>query len=1139
MGMYSNSFVGYVAKKCDVFSKSNMVNYQHYLTQMFPSDRTVMFVPTITLPPTWLKASMISRVKVKQLSKQVTNNLSPYIAIISKKELTEEYEKIMGPKTLEKQEQYTKSLETHTESAKCDYEKGASYDTGEKINAEKDFFMTQFLEDDEVILLYMTSLYQWNVIIKNEPMKFEKKLFSLTGRGNSSQASTNQQNIPPCQNQTRIHLPFNVSAMIYPKAAVGSFDSVPGYGVLKQNDAILRFLITAERMCVSLDETFHKLSDKDFARVLYQSNLCDQKSNYDSPVLNDIGDKNLNVLGVLIKSRLENVLHTKIYDPSPYLKATPAGRENDDLESLQSLQNEGMSTAGMIAGFYLTPLTAANSKPPRKIEAPLRKGKQMQLITPANKYVLVNDQVSGEFPSVFRHHECCGNLEMAGYIAMLGGLVTDTKMNRLFACDKCKERGITECFQVLIQVMGSPTMTKYDQDKAGNAIRNKHVGLVLMSDMNNAGSFAGRTKMHIQEKNPPTEVFLASLMYDRLVNVYRKTAEQNNLFDGIKEGMSFPQLVGTFIKNVRSLDEYIAYQKHSISVPSIEELDGCKLEAEWIKTEKPELNHIGLLRVATDRSQTMRRIIGAVAKFDVNVSSEPIFQVLSTKESSKYFTIVVSPFGSNHDDPMTSGISEYEFVPQLKSEFRPGEQDNDVDMGGGSDVVKTNRKEEEVEAWVTVANPVQKDVAVSISREKYEKVTEKHRYLMTIVTKNEEAAYPSMSKVKKNGMSSMFEKPTGIQYLNSKILSLLTEHAESLGIKKPSILAQPQYLSSIEQVIGLSESLQSLKYVNESIDISSMKRLLDLLSVSGTMSRLGFVPDNNRRVSYVHYNKMTGNVGKNHDDCFVLNEDVGLAPEEIIYSKGLLVFGRVQPQCYQIPNSKDSYCHSLSLKDYDHTLDAFWYKMGAKYSRFKETLHVNGCFFAKTLTKAVKYEKEPQVKNEIAEFLQKVRSKLSVVERVKRLCKTADFNFGAHCRKRLGIKEENMDIVESAVNDSDMLKMLISNFNMEDLIQGDAMIAGLKCAIRGDVAGDDNYEDALIMAVEEDQNSVNEEEEEEFVMDFSSIFTEMVPSGNKLVMAENNEGSGDLELQNDNYSDGETEPVQPPVKKIKLVNAMQ
>ena len=1052
VGIYSPLHIAYVAKKQDVFSKSNMINYRYLLAQMDHDCENVMYAPTATLCPTWLKSTMITNIveennasgsnTVNSTSNNTNNNnnnsnkkklqlnnaLCTYTIVISKSSLVEEYEQIMGKDFFKRQNRCAESLLKHLKTDKGNplLASRKSYSMSESEETPKSDITSQ-LEDDEVLLLYVTKISLWTTLMKNNWFQFNQKIFYLDGRVDEGTDTR-------YPNQTNAHLPIPVKAMFYPKSPKekesGSY--------LANNDDIIRHLVTHDRMSVTLDDTINLMSDQEFGKFMHQSNACDGKYNTE--------DTTLNQLGVQIKSRLENIIHKYPLNVNRHLKTPTAGAViKDDECRLQTEQDNGLSTAFMIVGHMFSPMTSCNVMPPSQVDPPAWKKNKKG----ATAKVIINKPVKGLFSSVFLNHSCCGNSRLAGYFLTLLDLVTDADRRGLrVSCGDCGED--VYCFKALLSSC-SPILYNVEE-KQKNPYMN--VGLLFATDINTAGSFAGTIRKDV-DRNAQTTEFLKSLMNERIIKAYSNTMESTNVMENVNTRMTFKELVKTFCSNIVSLDAYLQGLKHGVTLPTYDETHGDKIEAQWGRTCKPEVQYTGLMTSMIDRSSIVRWLNAAVAKRGERVKGDEIFSVLTDGDSSRSYVTHVTPINSMTGEESIP-LKNHTFIPIMK-QINHEEDDDDSDN------------------WTTIVNATTRETMLRLNKEKLAKVTEKAKYLMALLPKKDDISaytinsYASTSKKQVGDGGESLVVATHNAVIVDKMIVLLRNVAAKNGIAAPNIKKMKLLKGMFTQLVQ-SSIVANLIYVNSAIDISTPFRFQSALVMATIMCYAGFKPDYNeifktKTVKWVHYCKPIGDIQSVADDCYVLYDDIGFYDASTTYTKDLVMYGRFAISSYPAAQG-DSMIYAFSMTNYDLNADHFWYNVASKYTRHMRCKLIPGAIFAIAMSKPIKYERDDESVDICNKFISAIRQEDTYLGKVERMfVSTPEFNLKEKCRYLLGIPDNEskgqIAVLVDRIFDS-KCDMLITNLEMEDIVDGPVMKEALRCIIKGSGIGDADYDSLLV-----------------------------------------------------------------------------
>ena len=1029
---------------------------------MSPECNTVMYLPLLTLKPNWIKSTMLSVIALDdKTSKQVNNPLCPYVVVIGKQSLEAEYETIMSKNALKRQKNYADSLLKHFEETKETILVRKDNYNAKLFSVHKPKFITEILTDDEVILLYITTMGLWRLVVTNQPLQFDVNLVYLDGRYNEEK----KLNFP---DQQTSHLPIDTHILLPPVLTPENNKVF----LLRENNEIISHLLISERMAVTLDHSINILSDKEFAAFLYRANTCDSKLS---------AKNNLNKLGILLRARLTNIIYKYQLKLDKYLKIPTAGHLEDSSID-PGIEDDGLALAYMIVAFIFTPMTAANVNPPSKVDSPgWKKDKTTK--------VVINKPIKGRFGDVFLNHSCCGDVVMAGYFLMLLDLVKDNQRNKSKICSFCTQQ---DCFKQLISATCSPILMNV-AEKLKNEYLN--VGLLFLTETNIAGTFAGTIRESV-DKNATKMDFLKSLLHDNIQEAYKISCQANDLENTMNTITDFKSLIQTLCKNLANLESYLNENKHGIKLPVYNDIHGDKLEAQWGRTVRPELQYIGICYTMIDKSSQIRWLNAAVSRFNETVDGEDIFPMLINTDSTKFYTTHVTPL-TNMGTQIDTSINHYSFTP-IVSDATKDTMDvsvNLLDRMNKTDDEKPSSSQDTNEIaknkngnWITIANPKLKETDLIICREKLANVSEKTKYLMCILPgKDNIDIYKIDSKFKKDKTS---EETTVMKHkdvLVNKLFALLQNLAKKYDIKIPSLKNFRIIKIMLAEILNKS-ILTHLTIMNEAIDISNTERLKRALIMTTIMAQGGFKPSFNEQrkskiVHWVHYNKPHGNILDDSLNCHVVYEDIGFIDDRMVYTKDLVMYGRFAISSYPASQG-NTICYSFTMNNYDFIADNAWFTIASKNERHMPCKYIPGAIFAIALSKPIKFEKDNDIIKKKNKFVNSIRDEHTFVGRISKMhIQSPDFNLKEFGRYMLGIEDTLSETeIKNRVNQmfDQNFNAIVTNLEMTDIMNENIMVTTLKNVIKGITPNQKEYKDVLAIAKELDSSDTDDEEDYSF-----------------------------------------------------------
>ena len=1077
VGFYDPSYVGYICKKKDVFSKSNVVNFKTYTTIMFPECENVLYVPVGTLLPKYIMPTMVGVVnlesdekkKSKGKKKHVNNNLLSYAIVISKHSIKDEYEEIMGNKALEIQEILRKSIVKHSEATIP--ARNGSY------NPNMDEYATQVtdaLSDDEVIVLYVTQLGFWQLVQANAPFKFNKKPFRLDWEEGENDDKTSERTV--CQSgiyEVNRNLPIPVSATIFP-----SDDDTKCCVFVRENNHIGTFLMTHERMDSTLSEHVNNFSDTEIVEMNYKANLCGKDV---TPCDEDNVEGRLNILGVGINYRAKNCIYNSLKMDN-FLKTEPAGSDKDYQQQESPPSDNGLAVCMMIAGMTFGSKTAANVGLPRRIDAPAWLKKKKDKLT-------VCLPISGSTCSVLVNHTACRDIDMAAWLTYILYLTIDkARIGIASRCAGCQKDNLKLCFATLTTKAG---VVKTDSKKNDE---NQPVGGLFVSTTNMSTSFAGSIKKS-REGTMTGKEYVESLYYPQLISAKSLITNNVNLVEGIHKKMNFGEVFRTFCVNLRNLKDYV---RQNVVTPDISEVDGNKLEAVWIGKSVPELKYLGVISSYVNRSDMIRRLQSAVSKFDVEVSPERIYTLMMDSQSGKYYTFRSQTCTVN-DKTITCQLKGHKMIPKFVE-------------------VKSVDGEEDVR-WVTCGSPDMFKVELQIHKERLFDTVEKQKFLMAALPERHNDVYQQMSSG--DGGKKPAEKDNHIQHMDTlshKITNMLKMYARSLDIPVNNINNKSLF-SEMKKLIQNTE-LVNLTYVSEHIYMSTPKELLEILATVIVMKRSGLVPEwnevrNTKVAAYVHYNKLTGDLARDSSKNCLLYPDNGMYDSEVTETPALLLYSRyrITDYCFKQSKNEQDRIYATSVDNYNEVMDNIWFRMGSKNKRGTLCKPIRGCFFVAPLAKPYeKYASAGRFKDVIQKLSEYVGQATDVEEIVRRIVSGCG-------------KEEVMGYIEEAVSvedefdvdgnvvgkrlltevDDSHARMLAVRLQIEDLLAYNSVTMILKAILMRQKPGDSLYDQAF-----EEANRESTLDKGEQMQDFEGLVSNVLGS------------KGDDDDKDDSHVDGES-----------------
>ena len=590
--------------------------------------------------------------------------------------------------------------------------------------------------------------------------------------------------------------------------------------------------------------------------------------------------------------------------------------------------------------------------------------------------------------------------------------------------------------------------------------------------------------------------FLKSLFHDNIQEAYKVSCQANDLESTMNTLTDFKSMIQIFCKNIASLESYLNENKHGIKLPTYNDIHGDKLEAQWGRTVRPELQYTGICNIMIDKSSQIRWLNAAVSRFNETVDGEDIFPILINADSTKFYTTHVTAL-TNMVTQIDTSVNHYSFTP-IVSDATKDAMDisvNLLDMMNKNDDEKPSSSQDANDMpknkngdWVTIANPKLKETELIVSREKLSNVSEKTKYLMCILPgKDNIDVYKTDSKFKKDKNSEELIIMKHKDVLVNKLFTLFQNLGKKYNIKIPSLKTFRTIKIMLTEILNKS-ILVHLTITNEAIDISTTQRLKNAVIMSTIMAQGGFKPLFNEQrkskiVHWVHYNKPCGNILEDASNCHVVYEDIGFIDDRMVYTKDLLMYGRFAISSYPASQG-NTICYSFTMNNYDYIADNSWFTIASKNERHMPCKYIPGAIFAIALSKPIKFEKDNDIVKKKNKSVNAIRDEHTFVGRISKLhIQTPDFNLKEFGRYILGINDTlpETELKNRVDQMFDLhLNAIVTNLEMTDIMNENIMIRTLKNVLKGITPNEKEYKDVLAIAKEMDSSDTDEEEEYSF-----------------------------------------------------------